>query len=1379
MFNYSELRNFSGAIQVLVDVRTLIQRSGCTNTALVRVQYVTYQHYFPFYHQRRACTPLEPSQSMNRFNFISPARIKVALVPIGSILPLEYSSYSQAIAAISNIRLLDISPIPDCRYFNPQEYTQGRLLYDIGQVQNDDDMYLHEFEPFRKTFIVLGVATHQLGTDTINHFKERFPSAIVHNIICFKSPLKEDLGDKNPDVFHVSEEAEKNITTIETVICEISRNFLLALDIYAASFENVTLRSPISMTNSNMLTRTINQAQKALASSSSYKVSFTNGQSSQSKDLKVKASQRQTGRQAKLMGNFFLLAGRSQNALQYFTDAAINAKKAEDYLWLASSLDGLSVSIMMLLYLNLPSQVQNSMLWPLLQVLKTKSLSLGRNARKSSSESKTHPTSSPRTSMTSNKSFGSLSSNGTTDLSQMLLLDTLLFLTLRSSYFYQMSTSDVEDCVPDMVYIESLLRNIKFMVAVFLAGSSNTKMIVNSIVDSVPVERSRDPESSLLARGEILNEIDKIFALQLVQLEFAEQCSIYCTLASIYNDLGYYRKQGFILRILLLTLQPKLWALEKTGSVGELCTLLSVSQIIEILFLTYHMDTETEILSSSANSHYTDSIALQLLLLKICLRIAESLQDHLLLAKLCILTFARFSHCLPNEDQIKIKEKLDWLTLYLVNESSHVHIPHPDPFIIRDLKFVVPQVYANTPQLFSLDDDMVGNPEDSAVIFNPFEQTGSKSANLERVICLNETNHLKMSLQNPFAFPLKLKGAEVVAANGFNLATIESLVKLLSYTNFESARERTNNWRISTKNKVLMEPETLELKPYVTVPANSLAVILVSFRALDAGDFEITGLNLTLGNSRPQFFNIVSEENVSSFEKLSYRKHEPIKKDTTLERLMSNLSGGNIAGRASTKTITLTASYAQPTLSFIDNLVANGWAMLLEGEYQKHSITLKNTSLEVVNYLSFSLWDSTVDPINAKLSSGQTYSTLSAEETYELEWRLLKQKSIEVTNKAEIASKYKEIQPGGDLHIELALFGKRAMVSLKLLLQYANKRESDLGGRYLRNLVVPFNTSVVRSAEIINCEIYHFSPFYFEVSPDGYMADGKSLASVTEFVTRIASSHNEDVSDYCVLALDVRNFWKFSLAVRIQSCVHREKYVSEEQISPNCAAKIMLPVRKLGLSQIDINKRIPSLRNKQYIKNRKITEDEKYQAQLCFWVRHELLKCLEATWTTLGLKHERRGEIDLRRLHVNSSMINLLTTGSILIYQTIVCEENSNQNVEMKDNTYELRREEFYILRTRLVNHTDHPLSGTFRHVPVPTNLGSKHEVTIDSNILYNGSLQVHLKEGTIAAKGEYEMSLGFLVLESGLYEWGCIFDIANKERERVVDVSPIFIKAY
>lgn len=1327
---------------------------------------------------------------MDRFSFVASARAKVLVVPIGDLSGEKFDLYFQQLRAANDIRLLDVTPIPECRYFNPQAFPQGHVLYDFATNHPEDETaFLYDFEPYRKTMIILAVGDYEKSIleSSVFDLRARFPTAIVHNCIFFDSPAKA-VESTIPEVYCLESLSNLSITAMETTICSVTRSYLKALDECASSYESMSLRSPVSLIDSNVLTRTINQAQKRISSGSSFKVSFSNGQDmAKSSDLKLKALQRQTGRHSKLKGNFFLLAGKCNDALQYFTDAAINAKKCDDYLWLASALEGLATSAFVLAYLELPFHVQNPMLASVLLVSKSKVLTLGASSSRVSNESlgmKSFAVTSPRNSTSSSLSFGfsTATLTGTiADFSAMTLPEFLKVLCLQASQYYQLSTTEIEDCVPDLVYVEAIIRHVKLMVTIYLGASAPLKTMLESVVKNTPFKLNGSKEGSLVLKSDIIQEIDKVFSLQLVDLDFTEQCHVYCALASIYSDLRLYRKQAFILRILLVALIPKVSRMLKRDTVADFKSLASISSIFLLLFQVYSIDLEPERNESMAKDHVSNWSTLQILVIKVCLRVAESLQDYKTLAKLCVLTSTRYSHCLLPDDQIKLKDKLNWLNLFLGNNGAEDKLPYPDPFMVRNIKFVVGSSGSDLVPFAEVEQANGSTLADGAIIFNPFNKPKAQT-NKERLVCVNEVHQLKVTLQNPFPYDVELDDIAVASDDNVKVETIKSLTRKVS-SNLLVQRSDTNanGWNASHRKNVVpnggMQPTP---NGSVVLQRNSISQVVISFKALNPGQLMIRGLKVMAGNSRSQLFLILELEKPCGLKKIkTYGIQAPAQDEATLDRLIENLSQAIITDRVITKELSLGVISRQPSLSVTNNLITNGWIMLLEGEKQQFSLSLKNNSLDPVNYLSFSFWDSTSDFINSKLAQASAYSP---EDVYELEWLLIKNRPFQVLNKQELAADHKVIKPNDEFGILYEINGKRGMTDLKLILEYSNKKADSPSQSYMKTISVPLSVSVQLSLDIVGCDVIPF----FSTSLHGYVASGhergiiqRNMDSLLDFIANTKASAEKDISSYALLVLDVKNSWKHKLCANISNEIaSREKYVVNETLDPSQTCRFLLPVKRIGHEVVDTSKPIPSLRNKQFIKNYNISKEDETQERKNFWIKSILLEGLSGRWKTVGLEAERRGVLDTRCIRLSTSMTNVLVYDSILIQHTIFADDQLNKEIEKDNNEYHLERERFYVLKTKIINHTHDSLTGILRHVPFPVNAATKQELAIDLKILYNGELQRHIGKNSISQGESLELSLGFLIVEKGRYEWGCVFDVAKEKGKRVIGREPVYINA-
>lgn len=1329
-----------------------------------------------------------------RFSFVAPARTKVLIVPLNHSTS-HFNEYSDRIRSITDIRLLDVSSIPESRHFNPQTCPQGRILYEYAFSSSDDDnQYLHDFEPFRKTFIVLALGNFADFTDdTIATLSKNHPTAIVHNCICFNTPQDKITSD-DPNSFFVESLEDQNVTTLETIMCSVSRNYLKAMDLYASSFENITLRSPVSLSDGTALHKTISYAQKKMASGSSLKVSFSSSQGiPATPDSKMKALQRHTGRQAKLLGNFLLLAGRPNEAAQYFTDASINFKKADDYLWLASALEGLAVATVLLSFIGMPYQVQNPMLASVLHVPKNRLLSPQLTLKRLSSDSLTSKQSngihSPRnlTSSAASYSFGNPSNqtSANIDLTGINFADFLRLLCHKAYQFYQLSTSDFENCVPDLVLVEALLRNAKLLVVLYLAGTENdlAEYLSECIVGSSKVAKSstRDPK----VRSETIAQVDQIFSLQLVDLELLEQCRVYCALASIYHDLELNRKRAFILRILLVALLPKLTSIE-TKSYAVYCSPENLRNIINQLLFVYQVDTEPELSQAHASTHSSDWTTLQLLLLKICLKIAEGLKDYETVAKICVLSLSRYSHCLTADVQKSIKERLEKLALILRNKDQPFQIPYVDKCLIRNVRFVVnPQSEGLVPMENSSQQSSEvakEKPASDPIIFNPFAKSPKAGIPKEKVVCVNEIHHLVLLMQNPFQFEINIADLELLTEDQLVVETIRLQVRIIAIAPFSLKQDLSKLNGGINNQKSLLELTNGHQEPPTSVilPPLSFAHVLVPFIAKVPGRLTLSKFNVAIGACTKQKFNIIDKEVPVEFQKIKPTERPSEPPYNILDKVMENLLSEQVSERAEFKEFSLAVIPSQASLSVLENLIANGWIMLLEGERQEFSLSLRNASDQSINYLSFSFWDSTNDLINNKLARAGA-SALSAEDVYELEWQLLHNKPFNIINKQEISSKYKTIPPQSDVKIDYQINGKRGMTELKIILEYSKKAVGSSTKSYVKLVSVPVFVTVQPSLEIIGCDVIpffstSFQDFVMDENSDDSL-NQRNINDLLNFILRAKKAKNDDISRYCLLVLDIRNLWKEKLGLNItKKVVPGIDFVVNEIVDPTKTVRFLLPVRRLSIDDVDTSQAIPSLRNKQFIKNYSITAEEEAQTRRNFWIRSSLIENLDSSWKSVGNSKSRSGKIDLRSIRLSNNMANSVLYDSIKINHSITLVDTHLTKVLKLGNEFYLDREKPYTLKTTITNYTKSGITGVLRHMPFPVPGNGKPDISIDQRILFNGVLQKHIGPKVIAPGDSLEAELGFMILEKGRYEWGCIFDDFNRKGRKAVGREPVYI---
>ncbi|KAG2734909.1 hypothetical protein G9P44_001123 [Scheffersomyces stipitis] len=1390
------------------------------------------------------------------YGYTTPANVKTLLVPINKCTSTQFNRHLQVLPPdMHEVRLLDLSPNTDLQYFNPQTFPNGRIFLDLHLAAPEaNSIFLHDFEPFRKTFVVIGVASYTADINVEYHLEnlaKHYPGAIVHNIIVFDTPTSEINGlnrasdHSAKSVFYHDASSDHNLTALETIICGITQNFLVALDTYAASYTNITLRSPVSITDSYILTKTINQAQKRLSSgSTSFKVSFSgpNPPSSNPIDSKSKSQQRHNGRQLKLMANFYLLAGKYVDSVQHFIDAAITLKKCDDYLWLGSALEGISNSVVLLHYIGSNHQLSSSLISSILSVSKMKLSSLSTTDLLSPKRTSVDQSSNGRTiapSPRSSVSGSSFSFSSGADINAIPLPELIKIFSARVLFYYDQSTNDFENMVPDLVYVESILRTIKFMIGIYLGGNDSSSLLLQSIVFCKSYSNTI-VNSQFFSKSDILKEIDKVFQLQLVDMGIIEQCRIYSTLASMYGDLDLVRKKAFILRFLIVGILPKLNASD--GQIGEEIEIQngianltgkndqnqSIRGIFEYLFTIYGINLETESSPIDASIQSQGNwVSLQIQLLRLCLRTTETLKDYPFHLKLCTLLLTRYTHCLPSDDQHKLKGKIERI-LFLSNRNNlKLSVPYWDPFLVRKVKFInnrnrdevmpfldyqnntINTEYVATARSRSNTASPQASEEVNAPFFDPYNKPlASSTFNKDKILIRDDVYQLKVQLQNPFAFEVEINDLTIVTEGNVTVQTLKNQIRPFNGTQYQQptasrsiigslnkARAVTTGSRkVTGANSTGMQPSLVSsntVNSAIVVPPCSSEHFVVGFKPLQVGELKIIGFNICIGVCEEQFFRIVDKELTKVALKVKDMDGRSAKKENTLDKVCQNLRNNSIDGRISTKNLVLHVIPPQPALSLIGISMTNGWIMLLEGERFNFSIRLANNSSVLINYLSFSFWDSTIEPLNKKLNASSGSQTLPASDIYEIEWYLLQFKPFRILNKETIMEKYRTIDPQSEIKIDYEINGRRGMKESKIILEYAHKESEDLSKNYIKYVNIPLNVSIMPSLEIVGCDILPL----FSSSLEGFEGGSsdlilENLDNVLSFITKVIKADTEEISDYCLFLVDIRNSWNEKLSCSLSySFDETSSFDVNEVIEPGKTTRFLLPFKRVSSKDVDLTKPIPSLRNKQFVKNYTITEAEEMQMREIFWLRNSLLEKLSNHWKTIETKAtgKRAGSIDLRAIRLSTKMSNVLVYSKIRLLTTIL-DDGQQQPVAKEGTQYLLKIDEFYTLRTTIINNTESTINGILRHLPFPMSILSntvvhsanliKAQMSIDRKILINGVLQSPVCKKGIEPGDKIDLDLGFVILEKGEYEWGTVLDTLNKDNLQIVGREPLYISA-
>lgn len=123
--------------------------------------------------------------------------------------------------------------------------------------------------------------------------------------------------------------------------------------------------------------------------------------------------------------------------------------------------------------------------------------------------------------------------------------------------------------------------------------------------------------------------------------------------------------------------------------------------------------------------------------------------------------------------------------------------------------------------------------------------------------------------------------------------------------------------------------------------------------------------------------------------------------------------------------------------------------------------------------------------------------------------------------------------------------------------------------------------------------------------------------------------------------------------------------------------------------------------------------------------------------------------------------------------------KDNGKPVDRVGNSYNLSLDEFYVLKSSIVNDSKDTILGIMRHLPLPLHGASpgtilRPLVSIDKKMLINGTLQNKFHEIKPGEKLELEVS--FVIIERGEFEWGTVLDLLT---EQVLSREQVYISAY
>ncbi|KAI6099877.1 TRAPP II complex [Pisolithus croceorrhizus] len=400
--------------------------------------------------------------------------------------------------------------------------------------------------------------------------------------------------------------------------------------------------------------------------------------------------------------------------------------------------------------------------------------------------------------------------------------------------------------------------------------------------------------------------------------------------------------------------------------------------------------------------------------------------------------------------------------------------------------------------------------------------------------------------------------------------------------------------------------------------------------------------------------------------------------------------------------------------------LTHGALMLYDGEKVRSSIrlTLENVSDLPIDFLKLSFEDSTISSAKEALSEGE----LDIFETHEIEYDLI-------------------INPGGKFMLSVTCLGKAGCTGGAVHVLYAHvhrqgKDQTDAIQQtfYARQLTYPLTVTVYQMFECYDMTIMP-----------------------VDAVDSLFSRSSMPTIGWCLFSIEVRNAYGLPFEVtftRSQDGIEDE--TDSSVVPPGCTSRIIIPVRRLRLSDDVISQPIPILTDRQLVITKShLSKEEEQTRREAFWYREELLKIINARWKETT--SNRFGDLSLRQQPMTLHMLNAFKADRVYVDMSFIhhdSESASSVPLQRSLGRYVVPPNTIVNLRVQLTN------SGPSRLAMTVTLLPSSEE-----NILFEGVLK-DIPAGTVEGGQSKAIEIPLCFLCSGKFEIGAEAHILGARRE-------------
>ncbi|KAI6005920.1 TRAPP II complex [Pisolithus albus] len=1325
---------------------------------------------------------------MNSNAFASLAHVRILLVPVGPISNDIFEAHAAEIKAFDSIRLGDIpgDTKGEKARFMPSPLSSGYLhLSFTSHPTPPAQAPLYLFRPSLFNHAVIGLASctpfytpeaaqEQLENIVLDIFPESSTSSPSKVCFVFQSEdsASGNINDVPPGLVIIPSVMGNKKLYIGTLLADLCSQILSEFgrvvhvletldgneclnatlfpalpaggDVPTGSDSRLYVSAPVSSTahlsqselNSNAL-MSANHGMKRNSSlgpgpgpypsSSSHRLSGLHPLKTRSNAVGITSH----ARLYKVYGDFFLLAGRTQDAKIWYQEALNIFRTESDPAWQASAIEALAV-------------VSVVDLWAAGQGLQT----------------------------------------SICDAKEpwMELYDQLsLAINLYLKSAFPETTRDYS--LLALVYVTAVLRQASLLFCVWsskgwgamafasMLQPDSTSYLQKIISDNSVVGLERLSAITGINRCQIANTLSQAHGPWLLHLGPYERLVILQSMASIYNCLGFKRKEVYVLREVVSCIMDLVVCgrgedeeLRKSdlGSVGLIARpepaefddsetpklgnvgirrkedLEGNQSILKLLNYTCkvlgvnleavnHTPAET---GENPNTNYSETESgpqrggadasetihvqfgwpeLKVGVIREAVAVAEALPDYLAVARICLSALKTMHSILATADQCHLYQTasralsilkrrgeattIEWWAGHLAVSIALLPLPPQRLPIERPLSFL----NSENPLTARVTNTFLYNPRESVNVRD------------KAILVEGEVAELVVTLHNPFVFDLELQSVSLITSGvTFDCGPVSSII---------------------------IRPKSFYNIPVIGIPKEPGALVMkgCTIQAPNGAPQELLLPVSTESDACGQLRRQTMVRNEG--ERTKYAGLQALPWETGEKRLTVTAT----PSKSEPRYLECVVVPQQPMLRVRRTSLTHGALMLYDGEKSSIWLTLENVSHLPIDSLKLSFEDSTISSAKEALSEGE----LDIFETHEIEYDLVHRKAFYWQHDNDV----KLINPGGRFTLSVTCLGKVGCTGGAVHVLYAHvhrqgKDQTDTiqHAFYARELTYPLTVTVYQMFECYDMTIM-------------------PVDAIDSLCSR-ASMPTIDVDDFhkwCLFSIEVRNTYGLPFEVtftRSQDGIEDE--TDSSVVPPGCTSRFILPVRRLRLGDDVISQPIPILTDRQLVITKSHLSKEEEQARHeAFWYREELLKIVHARWKEIT--SGRFGDVSLRQQPMTTHMLNAFKADRVYVDMSFIHpgpEPASSVRLQRSLGKYVVPPNTIVNLRVQLTN------TGPSCHAMTVTLLPSSEE-----NILFEGVL-TNIPVGMVEGGQSKTIEIPLCFLCAGKFEIGAEARILGARRE-------------